>query len=687
MQIVRANDFNINILTAIGIQPRKSGNQKTRSRIMYKDIVCAFDIETTYISEWGRSVIYIWQFQVDEIMTVIGRTWKEFIQFYNNINSSITDGSKIVVYIHNASYEFQFLRSLFDIATDNVMVVKSRRILKFTIGCFEFRCSYLQSNLSLSAFTKKFDVAHQKLSGDEFNYSKQRFSDTPLTNKEIEYCVNDVRGLVEAIKAEMARDNDNLYTIPLTSTGYVRRDIKAALRQWGQYKVNELLPTAEVYTLLRESFRGGNTHANRYLVKNVEFPMPPIENVSSADRSSSYPDTQVNYKFPMSTFKRVCKTVTYDELKEHYIKKRGYALLFRIAINNLEMRDRLNPCPYISYDKARNVRGRLLDNGRVIKADYLEITLTDIDFGIVDKQYLLSNENTCITDVYFSTYDYLPNELRELVKTYYKQKTELKGIKEQKLYYDKFKNLINACYGCSAQDPAKQTILYKQDSEELYIPETKTIDELLSAFHAAMPYQWGVWTTARARERLQILIDAVHENKTSEFVYCDTDSVKYIGVYDLEQINKELREIAKNNGAFAYDINGVIHYMGEYENEGIYPQFETLGAKSYVYTDTDGKLHITIAGVPKEKGAKELEKMGGFDAYQIGTIFHDGITETIYHDERCYIPAIYNGHPIELTSDIVIKDSFHQIGWSKDYTLLLSNIDIDDIDALLNKVI
>lgn len=271
MQIIQANDFNEDIIAAIDIQPRKSGNQRTRARVMYKDIVCAFDIETTYIKELGRSVLYIWQFQLDEMLTIVGRTWKEFIDFYNRINVSITDGAKIVTYIHNASYEFQFLRSLFDIAPDEVMVIKSRRILKFTVGCFEFRCSYLQSNLSLSAFTKKFNVAYQKLSGDEFDYTKQRYSDTPLTEKELEYCVNDVRGLVEAIKAEMKRDNDNLYTIPLTSTGYVRRDVKAALRQWGQYKVNELLPTADVYILLREAFRGGNTHANRYLVKNKDF--------------------------------------------------------------------------------------------------------------------------------------------------------------------------------------------------------------------------------------------------------------------------------------------------------------------------------------------------------------------------------------------------------------------------------
>lgn len=688
--IIKACDFNPNIIAALPVQARNSGNQGTKKRREYKDAVCAFDIETTYIKELDRSVLYIWQFQFDEALTIIGRTWREFLDFYNGVNALLKTNEFIVVYIHNLSYEFQFMRSLFDIQPEDVFVVKSRRILKWTQEHFEFRCSYLQTNLSLSAFTHKFAVKHEKLSGVEFDYSKRRYSDTPLTDREIEYCVNDVRGLVEALKAEMARDGDNLYTIPLTSTGYVRRDVRRVMREWGKYRLQELLPSVDVYTLLREAFRGGNTHANRYFVKNAEFELSPIENVNSADRSSSYPDTQVNYMFPMTPFKRVVKQVSYNDIKEHYINKRRYALIFRIAISNLELRDKYNPCPYISYDKSRIVRGKILDNGRILKADYLETTITDIDFKIIDKQYTLNNDNVAITDVYFSQYDYLPTELRELVKFYYKQKTELKGIPEQQLYYDKFKNLINACYGCSAQDPAKDNLLYLENGTEdepdkIYSLEGKSIAEILSESRPAMPYQWGVWTTARARELLQLMIDAVHENDTSEFVYTDTDSVKYIGHYDLNIINKELRKIAEASGAYADDKKGNRHYMGVYEFEGTYTRFETLGAKSYIYEDDKGELHITIAGVPKKAGAAELTDMGGFDAYKIGTIFKRGITETVYHDERCFTQIEIDGHKCELTSDLVIKDSFHQIGWSKDYTNLLQSLDKKDIEMLLEK--
>ena len=679
--IINVKDFDFNIVAALSDLPRKAGNQRTRARRTYKDAVCAFDIETSYISQLDANVLYIWQFQIDGAITVIGRTWEEFLFFYDGVKAVLSDGVYLVVYVHNLSYEFQFMRSLFTISPEDVFVVKSRRVLKWLCGCFEFRCSYLQSNMSLGAFTKKFNVKHQKLSGDDFNYSIVRYPDTPLMERELEYCVNDVRGLVEAIKAEMERDNDNLYTIPLTSTGYVRRDVKRVLREWGTHKMIELLPDYNVYTLLREAFRGGNTHANRYFVKNPEFPLEPIQNVHSADRSSSYPDVQVNYKFPMSAFKHVEKTVKYSELKTHYIQRRGYALLFRLSIDNLELKDQFNPCPYISYDKARNVRGKLLDNGRLLGADHCEITVTDIDFNIIDKQYNLTDSNTIISDLYFSTYDYLPESLRDLVKGYYIQKTALKGIPEQQLYYDKFKNLINACYGCSAQDPAKDNILYIESAEDdnIYQNEGLSVIDILSESRPTMPYQWGVWTTARARERLQLLIDLVHESNTAEFVYTDTDSVKYIGEYDLSEINAELREIASNNGAYADDIKGKRHYMGEYEFEGTYKRFETMGAKSYVYESQDGDLHITIAGVPKGKGAKELEKMGGFKAYQIGTVFHDGVTETKYNDKREYKKLEIDGHMIELTSNLVIKDSFHQIGFAQDYNILLSTLSADDI--------
>ena len=93
-------------------------------------------------------------------------------------------------------------------------------------------------------------------------------------------------------------------------------------------------------------------------------------------------------------------------------------------------------------------------------------------------------------------------------------------------------------------------------------------------------------------------------------------------------------------------------------------------------------MHITIAGVPKKEGAMELENMGGFSAYHVGATFHDGVTETKYNDIRQYIKSDADGHMVEITSNMIIKDSFHQIGFAQDYSILLSTLTKKDIDRI-----
>lgn len=42
---------------------------------------------------------------------------------------------------------------------------------------------------------------------------------------------------------------------------------------------------------------------------------------------------------------------------------------------------------FISYSKCRNIEKGVYDNGRVVSAKSLEITLTDVDFNIILKAY------------------------------------------------------------------------------------------------------------------------------------------------------------------------------------------------------------------------------------------------------------------------------------------------------------
>ncbi|MBO5507391.1 MAG: hypothetical protein J6A00_06475 [Bacteroides sp.] len=666
-QIISCDEFNFKLVSLAESLTRPVGNQRTRKRREYIDLVCAFDIETSYIEELDANILYIWQFQVDEIVTVYGRTWEQFIDFVEKLSNSVGERF-LVVYIHNASYEWQFLRSLFDFKESDVFLLAPRRVLKFDLhGNIECRCSYRQTNMSLSQFTNKMGVEAAKLSGEDFDYDAVRYPWTELTPAQMQYCVNDVKGLVQAIKKEMQIDGDTLYTIPLTSTGYVRRDMKEALRP-KFLTIRDLKPSYVTYTLLREAFRGGNTHANRYASGYI------FENVKSYDRASSYPDVQMNCLFPMTPFRTVHDTVTYDQLMNHYIGKRGYAVLARVGFKNVKLKDKFCPCPYIPRDKVRNIehetRDIHYDNGRIISAKYFEMTVTDIDLKIIESQY---DFDGTVLFMQFAHYGVLPVELKDTIRGYFENKTKLKGDEENKIYYDKAKALLNSIYGCSAQDPAKLQYVYTD--HDYKVSDKKTPAQLLADSNTVMPYQWGVWTTAHARNELQKAIDLVGH----DFIYADTDSVKFNGEHDFTELNNYYKERSLSNGAYADDRNGKRHYMGVFEYECKYQRFMTMGAKLYAY-ELDDKLAITIAGVPKKQGAEELKRRGGLDALALALdedlgggkfTFHDGVTVTKYNDDITPFYYKVDGKKLLATSNLTIRPNAHEIGPTSEYASLI----------------
>jgi len=664
MKIKSYQEFNEYAFRKVEIQKRKRGNQRNKKNDKYLDIISAFDIETTRLKDIEQSVMYIWQWQIGDD-TIVGRTWEEFKSFCKILKANAKKGSKLVVFVHNLSYEFQFLRGIYNFQPEEVFALDSRKVVKCTMYDFlEFRCSYIHSNMSLSEYTNKMGAKHSKLSGDEFNYNIMRYSWTPLTNKELQYCVNDVLGLTEAIKIEMAHDKDNLYTFPMTSTGYVRRDAKKAMRS-EHIRVKEQLPNIHIYEMCREAFRGGNTHANRFYAGKI------IPNVKSADRSSSYPDVQCNCEFPIGEFFEA-GSMTLDEIIKT-INLKHKAVLMRVKLYNVTLINEFWGCPYLSRDKCRMIKNGVYDNGRILYAEYLETTITDIDLKIILSEYNFDDFKAF--EVAYARYGRLPDSLINMIIKYYKAKTELKGIKEQELYYMKSKNKLNSIYGMTAQDPVKQDISF---IDGIFKIGEEDIEELLNEANqrAFMPYQWGVWTTALARLRLEEGIRLAGEN----FVYCDTDSVKYVGDIDWSAYNKEREADSLKSGAYATDPKGITHYMGVYEDDGFYPQFATLGAKKYCYNDESGELHTTIAGVTKREGGKELEEAGGIKAFKSGFIFNKaGGTESIYNDFPDIDEIEIEGHMLPITSNVVIKESSYTLGITHEYERLLlkSNLFID----------
>lgn len=659
-------------------QKRKSGNQRTRARRKYKDVLITFDIETTRLTgkdhgafggNDGRneqSIVYLWALHFHKHFTVLGRTLEEFRHVLGEMCKELVD-QWAVIYVHNLSYEFQFLRGIYDFAEDEVFALDSRKVLKCDMfGKIEFRCSYIHSNMSLAEYTKKMKVEHVKMSGEEFDYTVTRYPWTDIADKEYKYMLHDVWGLAEALEVEMSVDGDNLYTIPLTSTGYVRRDVKKAMQKAAHIWIKDVLPDFEVFQMLREAFRGGDTHANRYYSGRV------LENVKSADRSSSYPDVQCNNMFPMGRWTREKEPSL--EWVLYLLSVRRKAAVMRISITDVKLRNIYDGCPYISKDKCRRVLKGSFDNGRVLEAEYLECTVTDIDLKIILDQY---SGDIRIYDIAYTRYGYLPEELRKVDLSYYAAKTELKDVAGQEVYYVKAKNKLNSVYGMSAQNPAKQSVKFK-DGE--WVPDATPPEELLSESykHAFMTYAWGVWTTAWARWHLRQGINLAGEN----FVYCDTDSVKYLGDIDWTEYNNARIEASKKSGAFATDPHGVTHYMGVFEMEKSYATFATLGAKKYAYTyEPGGKTFVTIAGVTKSKGGAELDKGDEFGKGLSRFCLLDppftfraaGGTEAMYNDKPQIGTVVIDGHELNITPNVVLKDSTYTLGITAEYDELIRN--------------
>ena len=639
-----------------------------RTKYKYNSQVCAFDIETTALTAIEQSIMYIWQFAIEDFV-IIGRTWEQFQTLVEWLNQK-ANGRRIIVYVHNLSYEFQFLSGIFHFNDNTVFSMDSRKVLKASLDRLEFRCSYLLTNLSLNALTKRYNVQHQKLSGEEFDYSVIRLPSTPLTEQELNYCVYDVLGLVEAIHKILELNNDTLYTIPLTSTGFVRRECKQAMRE-EHNRIIEAYPNYEVFKLLRKAFRGGNTHANRYYADEVLS-----GEIHSADITSSYPFQQVCKLFPVEPFELIHSNDV------HYIDRqieKGKAVIMQIALSDVTTRGKYVVIPYIPVDKCIILRDPVIDNGRVLQADYLEMCVTDIDWQIIIKQYSFK---ASLVVAYKSKYGQLPKGLRESNIEFYKKKTELKGVKGQELFYLKNKELLNSIYGMSVQSPVKRSILFNDNGEEpnLYIEDDSLTDEELlnkSRRKAFTCYQFGVWTTAHARKSLEDGIDICGDN----IIYCDTDSCKYLGICDFTEYNKQVQELAVKGGLFATDIKGITHYGGVYEPDGDYTEFITQGAKKYAYIE-DGEIHITVSGVGKKAGAKALQQAGGLNAFRQGFVFHNcGKTESIYND----IPFgryIVQGEEVNITRNVFIREQDYTLGRTQAYTDLI-NLSKQDVNKII----
>lgn len=656
MEIIRDwREFDTEWFAGLGPAKRPQGNPSGRNKRKIWDCCCAFDIETSTVMVKGdpHAFLYHWQMSFNNEYVVLGRTWEQWLAFVNQL-SSIVGNNRLVIYDHNLSYEFQFLKGVYHFKTEEIFALDTRKILKCTMheGSIELRCSYLQTNKSLAQFARDMRAEYQKLEGD-LDYSIVRYPWTQLTPEEEAYCINDVTCLVSAITKEMERDRDSLYTIPLTSTGYVRRIIKEKMRRWNNPLLKAIQPDLILYEVLHWAFRGGNTHANRLMSGKI------LHGVRSWDRSSSYPDEICNRFFPMTAFKPLIAP-TPDKVEK--AMEEGKAVLMILEMRDISLKDPFWPVPYLPRDKCKELTGGDFDNGRVLSADHLIIAITDVDYNIIKEEY---SAEIRILKAWTARYGRLPRQITDTVKALYEKKTSLKGVEGEELEYMHSKEMVNAVYGMMVMALIRPELIFDEESNEVLLSEEADLEKQLKAStkNPYLAYQWGVWITAWARWDLEQGIRIAGE----DFVYADTDSVKFLGTHDFTAYNEEAKARSIKHGAFAKDPAGNTHYMGVFEDEGIYEEFKTMGAKKYAFRK-DGKLGVTISGVGKKLGAEELEEAGGLPAMKEGFTFKKaGGQAAIYNDNPKDL--YYNG--IKLTSNVALVQSEYTLGITAEYADLL----------------
>lgn len=395
--------------------------------------------------------------------------------------------------------------------------------------------------------------------------------------------------------------------------------------------IKRLTLNLEEYEQLKRAFAGGFTHANPFYSGEI------VENVDSFDFTSSYPYVMVSEKFPMSTPQKVI-IKSEDDFRKN-LKK--YCCLFDVTFYNLKPKVYYEN--YISVSKCRNIKGVQENNGRVVQATELTITITEQDFLIIEKFY--SWDSIKVFNFKRMIKDYLPKDLILSILDLYKKKTELKDIEEYIVEYMVSKNMINAVYGMTVTDICRDEILYDYDWYNEKPDYEQALEKYNNSLKRFLYYPWGIWVTAYARKNLFTGIYEFGE----DYRYSDTDSIKvvntqnhinYINAYN-NMVRTKLFNMCKH---YNIDVEltkpknkyGEEKELGIWEHECTYIRFKTLGAKRYL-TELKKKINgryenvltLTVSGVNKKKAIEYLIYKYGYE--NVFDVFSD----------KLEIPALY----------------------------------------------
>lgn len=681
------NEFTFDDILEHSTGLEKIGVGIGNNRHYYLQQYCGFDIETTqYITkDYAHAYMYIWSFTYNDI-TILGSYWEEFLELLEMFEHvfDLDERNQLLIFIANMGFEFQFMRKWLNV-TDSFFVDERKPLYIIHDKKIEFRDALQISGGKLEDLARNYTQT-QKMVGDlDYNIMRNHSDAKRLTEKELQYVLNDTIILAEYMKYYFDTFTKMKF-LPLTKTGILRKRVKkkavSACKKAG-HKLSNIItalhPSYNLYTLMMKwLFRGGYVHGANCYAGIV------LENATGADITSSYPN-EMNTKdnYPVSKFYRV-KDIT----NELYLDlNKNYATMAVINFYGVKTKTAHSIESESKVIQSRKLR---IDNGRVLEAEFMQVFITELDFDIYQKFYKW--EKMEVKHCWKAKRGRLPRYLLDIVNEYYQKKSELKKAgKKDTTDYALSKEMVNSGYGLTVTRMRENTIIYDNDKDE-YTTDNSFVFEKEVAKQALLP-QWGIWITANARHTLLDMVYNIEMNakklgRDCDCAYEDTDSIKILNYIDhrhiIEEYNRQqdlkIREICDKFG-YSYEF---MKGLGNFDIEYPYiKRFKHNGAKRYAlkfydFEEKQYKTISTISGLSKKALTAYCEK----NHLSIWKVFVHGmnipVEETgklasIYNDD-CHSDII-NGELMEEQSSICLTPVEFTMTLDANYRNIISELE------------
>lgn len=633
----------------------------------WSDVIIMADTETSKKKEnvIGENHVVAWTVSIRafgmNFCTLYGTTPDELTDCFSMIRNNIA-GDHIIIFFHNLPYDYVFIRKfLYEKFGHPVKQLNIKPhyplFINFENG-LQIRDSLVLAQRSLDKWAKDLGAQHQKAVGC-WQYDKIRNQHENFSADELIYIEHDTLAGVECIDIMLSALKKRIWSLPYTATGIPREEVRKRGKANGAKALFDMISLSyEQYKKQEKLFHGGYTHANRHFIDKL------IEGlIQCYDFASSYPFVLLTRKYAMEKFTPMpnCKLEQIVEAMEEE------ASMFKLIMIKPRLKNDFIPMPVMQCSKCVKSVNPITDNGRILKADYIELYCNETDGALILEQYDCDG-NIC-TEVESARKDYLPRWFTDYIFELFVDKCRLKG--KDPVLYALAKAKLNSLYGLCCQKSIKLQIeeLYvdkeikgkmkhegefvideNQDEHELYNKYLKNKGNILL-------FSWGCWCTSYAMYNLFQLGKCVKEDsQISHWIYSDTDSI-YSDSWDIEKIkeyNQKCKDDLIKNGYGSVTVNGKEYWLGIAEHKELeddYTQFKTQGAKRYCGRNKeDGLLHITVAGVPKKKGALCLDD--DINNFTAGFIFPGTKTGKLTHT-YFFVDHIYNDDNGNITGDSI----------------------------------